>query len=423
MPKRAAGALHSARMRSHSVLTQCRHEAPLQGHRNRLSGKRNEPRRVLFARAADASNVNAQAKNAQNILRHWHSAELRPVIFSFFEPDQRVADNPNVDIISIPADRLWYARLFAAYMARYEAVFCPGLHYYADWLALKLRALSGRSLPIIMTMEGLLGVAGDDSQDRAFSEIAGHPVYSQKISRSHWRRVEDLYRMANHVIAISPFLGRQARARYSADVSVLPLGVDVALFCRKQWARRERPRVVCAANVRAHKQPELFLALARRFPQADFVWFGEGELRQPLAEKAAREGIRNIAFPGVVSPAALAQVFAGSDIMVLPSRGEGVPKVTQEAAAAGLAQVIFGFYEAPSVVDGINGFVVWDEEEMAVRLGTLLADRDLTERMGRAGEQMAQAWSWEKIAPQWEAKIIESIEKADGNRGNGDVAS
>jgi hypothetical protein len=85
-----------------------------------------------------------------------------------------------------------------------------------------------------------------------------------------------------------------------------------------------------------------------------------------------------------------------------------VPKVTQEAAASGLAQIVFGFYEAPTVIHGTNGFVVWTDEELFDRLAQLLADADLTETMGRAGRRIAEAWSWEVVAPKWEARIIDT---------------
>jgi len=50
------------------------------------------PKRILFARSADANNFNAQAKNVQHILRHWRSSEYRPVVFSFYAPDESVID-------------------------------------------------------------------------------------------------------------------------------------------------------------------------------------------------------------------------------------------------------------------------------------------------------------------------------------------
>jgi hypothetical protein len=54
---------------------------------------------------------------------------------------------------------------------------------------------------------------------------------------------------------------------------------------------------------------------------------------------------------------------------------------TQEAGAAGLAQIVFGFYETPSVVDCANGFVVWSKEEMAERLATLLGNPNPVESL------------------------------------------
>src|SRR5262249_12319341 len=110
-------------------------------------------------------------------------------------------------------------------------------------------------------------------------------------------------------------------------------------------------------------------------------------------------------FPGPLSPEALAREFANSDVFVLPSLAEGVPKVSQEAAACGLAQIVFGFFESPTVVHGVNGFVAWSDAELAVRLGQLLRDPALVERMGRAGIEMAAQWHWDRVAGRWETHI------------------
>lgn len=182
------------------------------------------------------------------------------------------------------------------------------------------------------------------------------------------------------------------------------------MFVRSGWNRRTRPRVIGAGTVGPRKRPQLFIKLARIFPQADFVWYGEGELRASLQAEAAHGGLSNIEFPGAVDPEVLAREFTASDIFILPSLAEGVPKVTQEAAAAGLAQIIFGFYEAPTVRDGVNGFVVWNDDELVPRLGQMLKDPDMVAKMGRAGVEMATAWSWDIVAPQWEQRIIGVLE-------------
>lgn len=368
-------------------------------------------KRILFARAADAGNFNAQAKNVQHILRHWQSKEYEPSVPAFYSADGGLAANPNVRILHIRPDRLWRARWFATYMGRFDAIFCPGLHHRADWAALRTRAFLGRRPSVIGTFEGLLGEVGCDQRERRFSAVAGHKVYAQRVPRGVVRRCEATQEMADHIIAISPFLARQAAARYGSKVSTLGLGVDLSLFPARAWIRRARPRVVSVGNVRAHKRPELFLKCAALFSEADFAWFGEGELRESLRAQAARSGLANIQFPGSLSPENLARELVASDIFIMPSLGEGVPKVTQEAAASGLAQIVFGFYEAPTVVDRQNGFVVWSDDELFAKLRQLIEDAPLVESMGRAGIEMAKNWSWDVMAPRWEERIIDVLER------------
>ncbi len=372
------------------------------------------PKRILFARSVDASNLNAQAQNVQGILRRWRTRDVRPSAFTFHEPDEEVAANPNVDLIRIAPDRLWRAKVFAAYM-RFDAVFCPGIHHFADWAAVRFRRARNRPPYIVNTIEGLLGPEDDPSVDEDYARVAGHRTNSQKVPGPQWRRRECLLQMAQHIVAISPFLARQAEARYRGTITTLPLGVELRHFRPHDRPRNERSRVVCAANVRAHKRPEVFLTLASRFPQADFVWYGEGELRDGLTAKANAVGLSNLLFPGAVSSDELGRHFAAADIMLLPSLSEGVPKVTQEAAAAGLAQIVFGYFEAPSVVDGVNGFVVWDDDEMIERLAILLNDPERVAGMGRAGVRMAEGWAWDLLAPQWESAIAASIRMADAS--------
>lgn len=344
----------------------------------------------------------------QAILARWSDRDWRPVVVTFDRPDPAVADNPGVKILPIKADRLWRARLAAAYQGPYDGVFYPGAHHFADWFGLCIRRVTGRAVPIVSTIEGLLGEVGSDARERRLSDIAGHPVFCQRVPSGVLRRMEAIYRRSDHIIAISPFLAKMAEALYGPKVSSLPLGVDTALF-RPQGGLQARPRVVGAGGVFSHKRPELFLTMAARFPQADFVWFGEGALRQALCARVAQDGLSNLSFPGALPPPLLASEFGKSSIFVLPSLAEGVPKVTQEAAAAGLAQVVFGFYEAPSVTDGLNGFVVWNDQQLLERLGQLIDNGTLVHDMGRAGEAMARDWAWATVAPLWEERIVRTL--------------
>lgn len=105
---------------------------------------------------------------------------------------------------------------------------------------------------------------------------------------------------------------------------------------------------MAAGTFQSRKRPDLFVELARRYPQADFAWYGEGDMRRALQAQAVQLGLDNLSFPGPLSPRLLGDAFRQADIFVMPSRSEGVPKVTQEAAACGLAQVFFWVLRSPA---------------------------------------------------------------------------
>src|SRR5208337_843783 len=373
---------------------------------------------ILFLHSADASNFNPQAKNVQSILAHWpaHGPSAEAILFG--EPAPALAAATNVSLAKIRANRIWPWRVALRMQGSYSAIVAPGLHFWADWLGVALRRASRRALPLITTVEGLAGSALDPSAEAArYSRAAGHEVFCQPVAPGTLMRRRRLHGMAAHIIAISPFLGRMAELDFPGKVSVLPLGVDDSVFHARGRTEASglvtaRPRVISVAGVRAHKRPQRFLELAARFPAADFAWFGDGDCRARLVEEAARRGIGNVAFPGPLAPDALAEAYRRADVFVLPSRNEGVSKVTQEAAACGLPQVIFGFYEAPTVVNGENGFVVWDDAAMADRLGELIEDIALRRRMGAAGAEMARNWAWARVAPLWRGRILEIIDGA-----------
>ena len=97
----------------------------------------------------------------------------------------------------------------------------------------------------------------------------------------------------------------------------------------------------------------------------------------------------------------------GADIFLLPSRLEGIPKVTLEAAAAGLPSIVFRDYETPSVLDGVSGFQVETVQQMMSALEKLLSDRCLRQRMGQAAREHVASFEWDLVARKWQAAYLE----------------
>jgi len=367
---------------------------------------------VFVPRLVDASQLNPQNYNARMLLSRWTAADFGIRTLAYDEPDSRVASRGGIRVVRLWRRHLWQAHLFLQYLHPCGAVFYPGVSA-ADFAGLRGRRAVGLRGPIIATLEGLVG---DKEREQFYSSVAGHPVHCQPVTERELKHCDYILQTADHVIAISPFLGRMGQARYGDKFSVLPLGVDVGTFypAAMQPIRTVRT-VVSAGRVAAHKRPEVFLDLAERFPGVRFKWFGEGDRRKALIAAAAARNIENVEFPGSRPPERLAEEFRAANIFVLPSRCEGVPKVTQEAAACGLPVVAFGHYEAPSVVHGRNGFVVWSDDEFIARTGELLTNPVLASHMGRCGVTMSQEWNWNLLAPRWESALIKAI-AASGTR-------
>lgn len=352
---------------------------------------------VLVPRLMDADNFNPQNSNAQNILSRISAASAKFIALHYNQPRADLVANKQVNLIKLWRWRFWRLSAWLAYQKKIDAIFYPGGDI-SDDLGWRFRDFLGRRIPIIATLEGLVG---NPEREREYSEWAGHQVYCQHVDDKVLARIDRLYQRADHIIAISPFLAEMGRRRYGDKFSVIPLGVDASLFFSDDTEKHARMTVIGAGRLYENKRPELFIELASRHPDADFIWYGWGELLASLRDEVKRKGLRNIDFPGPAKPEELAAAMRNAHLFLLPSKSEGVPKVSQEAAACGLPLVMFGYYEAPTLVHGENGVVVWSDEELINAVAGMLNDREKLDIMGERSAAMAKAWGWELVAMQW----------------------
>ena len=148
----------------------------------------------------------------------------------------------------------------------------------------------------------------------------------------------------------------------------------------------------CVANYRAVKGLDLLISamteVARAQPNTKLVLIGEGPERSRLQGLIASGGLdRYVVLHGREPDAR--SLYAAFDIVVLASKGEGLPNAILEGQAAGrpvVATDVGGVGEI--VVDGVTGLLVpsGDASALAGALLRLTADPTLRERFGRAGE-------------------------------------
>ncbi|GHJ13958.1 MULTISPECIES: glycosyltransferase family 4 protein [unclassified Micromonospora] len=278
----------------------------------------------------------------------------------------------------------------------------------------------GAAAPLGLLASGLRRRAGIR---RAVALTHGHEVGWAALpgARSALRRI-------GRGVDVTTYLGEYTRVRLAraldglTELRRLAPGVDVETYhpgvdgepVRARLGLADRPVVVCVSRLVPRKgQDALIRALPeirRRVPDAALLVVGGGPYRATLEKLARQAGVeRDVVFTGSVPSAELPAHYAAGDVYAMPCRTrnrgldvEGLGIVYLEASATGLPVVAGDSGGAPDAVrEGETGYVVRgrDVAQLADRVATLLADRDLARQLGAAGRAWVEReWRWETQA-------------------------
>jgi glycosyltransferase involved in cell wall biosynthesis len=138
---------------------------------------------------------------------------------------------------------------------------------------------------------------------------------------------------------------------------------------------------------------ELAPDLCARFPRLKFMWVGDGLLRSQFEEHIARLGLKNrFILTGLVPPAQIPELCNAMDVLVHPSRREGLARAL---AQGGLARIPVITYDIDGnregVLDGQSGYVLppFERSRLSDSLVQLLEDEGRRRRMGEVGRAFA----------------------------------
>ncbi|HAH05265.1 MAG TPA: hypothetical protein DCM05_01875 [Elusimicrobia bacterium] len=181
--------------------------------------------------------------------------------------------------------------------------------------------------------------------------------------------------------------------RSGVSLSRLPARADPGALRRAFGFPAGCPLVVSVGNLKPQKNAGDFLRLASlvlmKRPDARFLFVGDGELRRRLEEAAARAGLEGkLVFAGWRKD--VPELLAASDLFVLTSLWEGLPRALVEAMKSGLPCACYATDGVVDVLtDGRNGFTApqGDWEGLAAKALALLDDEDLRRRLGRAASE------------------------------------
>jgi glycosyltransferase involved in cell wall biosynthesis len=217
-------------------------------------------------------------------------------------------------------------------------------------------------------------------------------------------------RFAHHIIAVAAACRDFLTTHESIPqekISLVPNAIDLRRFSPGEASRDEArarlglpaaSRIVAGVGrLNPQKNFALFLdiaaQLATRFPDLHFLLAGDGPEEQMLREKASALGIANrVTFSGYVADTRL--VYLAADVLLMPSRYEGLPMTLLEAMAMGLPVVASKLDGIAEVIgDGSEGFLVPSDDAalFVERTAVLLADAELSSRISKNARAKIEA--------------------------------
>ncbi len=172
----------------------------------------------------------------------------------------------------------------------------------------------------------------------------------------------------------------------TSQIEVVPNGIDTDRFTpqgpKSELIDSEGPVVLFVGRLVDGKRPWLaigaFAEVLTEHPAAELYLCGNGPLREELDAQVRELGIdESVTFLGHVSYDEMPKVYRSGNVLVLPSRAEGVPRTVLEAMASGTRVVVSDLEHVQSVLSEHDYVVdVTDAETVAQAIATSMTDSD-----------------------------------------------
>lgn len=253
--------------------------------------------------------------------------------------------------------------------------------------------------------------------------------------QNDWPKPRLALQRADRVLAISHFTADLVqKAGVAPDrIEIVHPGCDVGRFQplhprtnlrQKLLGGRYKDKVILTVgNLVARKGHDMVIRalprLRQTIPNVTYLVVGDGPYSTQLETLAVGIGVRDrVIFAGKVPEEDLPDIYALSDVFVMPSReqldvcdAEGFGIVFLEANACGKPVVGGRSGGIPdAIMDEVTGLLVnpHDPTDIANALTRLLTDRHFAHRLGQQGRLRAvRDFNWEKVCGQVQA-ILES---------------
>ncbi|MGY8989891.1 MAG: glycosyltransferase family 4 protein [Flavobacteriales bacterium] len=265
-----------------------------------------------------------------------------------------------------------------------------------------------------------------------FAKIIRRPVFTtiemNMCDRTKLNMIDnfgDVDKMKKHfdlipyIYGISRFIIDKSTCGVKLQKNPLYLGVENDHFLSEK--SKLLKNIVFIGSLIQKKNIEEFFRLAKTFPNLNFHIIGNKKYLKVSKKKKINykeqwknrinknielEFLDNITLHGKLNRDTLPKILRNMDLLFLPSRSEGFPKVILEAAASGVPSVVYSDYGALEWIENKkNGFVVNEFDEVINIVNQLIHKPKLLQSCSKDVVCLSQEFSWKNKIKLWEDEI------------------
>ena len=271
---------------------------------------------------------------------------------------------------------------------------------------------------VVHTHSSKAGILGRWAADRAKVPVIVHTIHGLAFTASTSRIANSIYRvlerqtapLTTKIVCVADAMRDQSLAANigTADQYVTVYsGMETRPFIEPPVPREETRRrlglrdehvvvgtIARLFHLKGHDDlVEMAPALCAKHLNLRFMWVGDGLLRGPLEQAIARAGLQDrFILTGLVPPTKIPELTAAMDILVHPSRREGLARAIVQGQLAGSPAIAYDIDgNREGLIDGQTGYIIppFDRRLLSERLAELLENADRRRAMGAAGRVFA----------------------------------
>ncbi len=174
------------------------------------------------------------------------------------------------------------------------------------------------------------------------------------------------------------------RGAYSTFASDVCLDKEAFVTTAKRLNKKDSYLLTCLGSLdQLYKSPDIVLEAIKRVRERGIdvrlLWMGDGVFKNQMLELSSQLGIKNyVSFVGQVKPAsAVRENLDKSDLFLIPSRTEGLPRALVEAMARGLPAIGTEIGGIPELLPENSLVKINDVESLASKIFDFLSNPDI----------------------------------------------